>query len=215
MHQAKDGRNPSAKAAKYMMGHPIRQRLIDLGWGFDQLESLGFWRPSLDLPFSSWPLRSDGPGALTSEEWRVARGFAALKWLILEDPPAGRHHDDAWVSVTDAMDVPADEIGERTRRAQSERARKPRGKLGEGDQTLNQIIQAIATSPENRDLPPSELIEILIGNLTALGLEPVKIDVSKTGLPKSIEYKRYEGDKVIRRTISYRRFRTVVNTARR
>lgn len=93
--------------------------------------------------------------------------------------------------------------------AQSERARKPRGKVGDEGQTLNQMIGALAlNSPE---LTAKELWPRCFAQLDELGLSPKEIPYGSGSRKSAYLYDTSRGSK----RITFGQFSNVVSKTRR
>lgn len=57
---------------------------------------------------------------------------------------------------------------------QSKTASGPRGKIGEGEETISGIVRRLASSPKHRDLLAKQLWNIFISELDGLGLNPTE-----------------------------------------
>ncbi len=93
--------------------------------------------------------------------------------------------------------------------AQSKRAQKPRGKVGDEGQTLNQVIAALALKyPE---LTAKELWCHFFAKLDELGLSPEEIPYGPGSTKSAYAYDTSRGMK----RITFGQFRNVVSNARR
>jgi hypothetical protein len=93
--------------------------------------------------------------------------------------------------------------------AQSKRARKPRGKVGDDGKTLNQVIGALALN--HPELTAKELWPRCFAQLDELGLSPEEIPYG-SGLRKSAY--RYDTSRGTKR-ITFGQFSNVVSKTRR
>jgi len=201
-----------------LKNHPVRRELIAGGWTAEELDASRFFNWNPVLPFQTWPM---APSKLPrQEDFGLVRAYLALRWLVLDDPPASRNRDDAWAYVADVIAAPLVASGLAHSEAQRKRARAPRGILADGEPTLDQLIGNLATKPEYADLKPSELWPHLIAELDELGLAPTDAPESGKARDIAIEYngrpKPTAPDAELRRkTIGYGRFCNVVSKSRR
>lgn len=54
------------------------------------------------VPFDNWVFRC--PADISAARHEMVKAFCALRWLLLEDPPASRDTDDAWKLVAKVYD---------------------------------------------------------------------------------------------------------------
>lgn len=104
------------------------------------------------------------------------------------------------------------ELGADHRRKQSEKARKPRGKIADTGETLSTVIEKLARRKDALDYPrASELWPEFIGKLDRLLLEPEEITHPTDPRKSIIEYDA--GEK--RRRITFGRFESAVSETRK
>ena len=79
--------------AQYMKSHYVTRELQRLGVTDEQLQNMRFSGKNRNDPFERWSFWFDGPADGPSP---LVKAYCALKWLILEGPPASREREDAW-----------------------------------------------------------------------------------------------------------------------
>ena len=95
--------------------------------------------------------------------------------------------------------------------AQRRRAKKPRGKVGPDEETLNQVIEALVSRPEHRSSSAPELWSHLFAELDRLLLDPEEA-IHPTD-PRKSAYSYEFNSK--RKTITYGRLATLVSEYRK
>jgi hypothetical protein len=115
--------------------------------------------------------------------------------------------DDAWRLVSETMAAPTLLIGEQCRDAQSKRAKKPRGKVADNGETIDQVIQKLALNPQHRRDTAKELWTHF-GQL----LRENDLDLKEIEDPEKLTYE-YDF-KNGRKKITFRGFEGVVSKVR-
>jgi len=194
--------------AQLVNEHPITRRLKALGLTEEQLLAIRFKTTNQDCPFDQWSFTwADGtpPGGIP-----LFKSYCALKWLMLEAPPASRDKDDAWREIALIEAAPTFEIGERTKAAQQKRAQKPRGKIDDKGTTICQLVETLALKAEYRALSTKELWPHFSPLLEEHGLAPKETshstDLKKLGYEYEVLGKK--------KRISFGSFANAVSKAR-
>ena len=108
----------------YVASHSITMELRKRGVTDDQLAAIRFRGKDQGYPFHHWSF-TWGNG-MPPEAIPFVKAYCALKWLILDDPPASRDKEDAWRYVSDATIAPCDRCrAEIPGRAKTARAATP------------------------------------------------------------------------------------------
>ena len=102
------------------------------------------------------------------------------------------------------------EFGFKHRKEQSARARKPRGKVGEGGETLSQIIGRLAQSGDQEESAKALWLK-LYGELDGQQLNPVEKQHPSDLNKSAYEYDGANG----RKRITFGRFQSVVSSFRK
>lgn len=102
------------------------------------------------------------------------------------------------------------QLGTRYSQTQRERAGKPRGKVSENGETIDQIIGRIASV--NREESAKQLWTRFFGELDGLHLEPNELDHLTDPKKSAYEYTGANGD---RKSISFGQFANVVSAYRK
>ena len=191
---------------QYVASHLITKQLTKRGVTDEQLAQLRFREKDRGYPFDEWSFTWGGN--LPPEAIPFVKAYCALKWLILEEPPASRDKEDAWRYVNDAMIAPAATIGLKHREAQRQRAQRPRVKVTDDGQTIRQIVEQLARNPEYKEETAPELWRRFYAALDELGLDPKEVMYSER--TPGYEY-TFRG---IRRKMSYRQFANNVSVSR-
>jgi hypothetical protein len=125
--------------------HCITRELVKLGFTTEELRSVKFRGTNAGWAFDRWPLTWSGiPDVKALPALDLMRAYCALKWIVLEVPPWSRDRDDAWALVTATIAAPTFQIGLNTKKAQSKRAKHPRGIVTRDRKTLDQGIERLA-----------------------------------------------------------------------
>jgi len=193
---------------EYLETHDLTRELKRLGVTNDQLQAMRFRGTNKGWPFDQWTFTWLCPIGL--ESLSLVRAYCALKWLILETPTNSRDTEDAWRLVGETMAAPTLAMGERTRRAQSERAKKPRGKITDGGTTIGQIIGYLAVGPQYQGNRAKELWPHFFALLDKEGLNPKETVDPENSQKWTYEYGFRDG----RKKITFRRFENIVARAR-
>lgn len=205
----KAGARGQEHATEYLEAHELTRRLDRLGVTREQRQSMQFTRSCKGQPFAEWT--TCRVGEIPPDALLLIKPYCALKWLILEDPPESRDTDEAWTLVSAAVAAPIIEIGLRTKRAQSERAKKPRSRVTDFGETLEQLIAELALDPQHRDSTAKDLWPHFFAELDTQELNPEEVnhplDVTKCGYM----YDFGSG----RKKITFGRFANIVSQARR
>src|SRR5262249_38042734 len=88
----------------FVSNHPITLELIQHGVSELQLQTMRFRRNNQGWPFDQWPTTWNGNipiGAIP-----LVKGYCALKWLIVDNPPYSREKEDAWRYLNDLAIAP-------------------------------------------------------------------------------------------------------------
>jgi hypothetical protein len=158
---------------EYLASCELTKRLKKLGATDALLEAIRFTGFNQGWPFDLWPF-TWGPGPPPLAYIGHLKTFAALKWLILENPPSSPDKDAACRLVNESLAAPIYETGLRHKTAQQRRARKPRGRFGDDSVTMLQVVHALARQPEHREQTARELWPHLFAKLEKLGVDPVE-----------------------------------------
>jgi hypothetical protein len=193
----------------YLASCELTKRLKKLGATDAQLEAVRFTGFNQGWHFDLWPF-TWGPGTPPLECIGYLKTFAALKWLILENPPPSPDTDAARRLVNESLAAPIYIAGFRYKAAQQKRARKPRGRVGDDGATIQQIVEALVRRPEYREQTACELWSHLFAKLDDLGLDPQEESGSD---PRRDRY-TYDFNG-IRKKITFGHFSNVVSQARR
>ncbi len=100
--------------------------------------------------------------------------------------------------------------GQKYKKAQSEKTRKPRGKICDNNLTINQIINKLALSSEHENEIAKELWPRLYSELGDLNLDPYQFETNNDITKWKCEYDF--GDK--RKLITFGQFSNVVSESR-
>ena len=161
----------SQSPEEYLAGHELTRELRRQGLTDQQLEAIRFWSSNnVGWPFEQWT--STWANGTPETAIPLMKPYCALKWLILDDPPGSRDKDDASRLVGETLIAPVYEAGLKYRRAQSEWARRPRGRLTDGGKTMSEVVCRLALRPERRDDTAKEIWPHLYAELDDLGLAP-------------------------------------------
>ncbi|MFZ1007453.1 MAG: hypothetical protein WAN65_11485 [Candidatus Sulfotelmatobacter sp.] len=195
--------------SQYLESHYLTRELARLGVTDEQLQGMRFRSSNQDRPFSRWSYT--WLGKIPSQVIPLVKAYCALKWLVLENPSYSRDKEDAWQLVAETMAAPTLAIGERARDAQSKRAKRPRGKITDDGETIDQVIQKLAVNPQYRRDTAKELWTRFWHLLMEKELDPKEIED-----PENAEKQTYAYDfKNGRKEMTFRRFQCVVSKARR
>ncbi len=134
--------------SEYLQTHELTRMLEVLGVTNEQLQGMRFTPTNKERPFDQWSVTF--LGSTPPETISLVKAYCALKWLILDNPSSSRDKDDAWRLVSETLAAPTFKIGENTSCSQSERAKRPRGKITDDGKTLGQVIRELALKPEYR-----------------------------------------------------------------
>jgi hypothetical protein len=159
---------------EFVATHEFTRRLKELGLTDRQLEAVRFTGLNTGWPFDQWSFTWDHGTPLQS--LGHLKAFAALKWLILDNPSECRDKNDAWQLVNHSLAAPMYQAGLNHKEAQRLRACKPRGRVGEDGRNMEQIVHTLANRPEHRDETARELWPHLFAELEELGVSPSEID---------------------------------------
>jgi hypothetical protein len=169
----------------------------------EQLVEIRFREKDRSYPFDQWSFTWGSN--LPLEAIPFVKAYCALKWLILDEPPASRDKEDAWRYVNDSMIAHAATAGLKHREAQRRRAQRPRVKVTDDGQTIGQMVEQLIRNPEHKDETARELWPQFYAALDKLGLDPQEVPYSDT-------YKYTFGKK--QRKMSYRQFANIVSASR-
>ena len=195
--------------SQYLEEHGLTRKLTCLGVTVEQLQSMRFSPSSDGWPFDQWTVQWHGDIPNSAREY--VKAYCALKWLILEDPADSRDKDDAWRLVNEVIAAPLVAVGVGTKAAQSRRAKKPRGKVTSGGDTLDQLIEKLAARPQYRAQTAKDLWPRFFAVLNDEGLDPKEIIEDPSSLSKyAYEYDFGDG----RKKITFGRFANIVSRAR-
>jgi hypothetical protein len=158
----------------YLAGHELTQELRRKGLTDQQLEAIRFWGNNVGWPFQQWTFTWANGTPETAIP--LMKPYCALKWLILDDPPGSRDKDDAGHLVDETLIAPVYEAGLKYRHAQSERARRPRGRLTDDGPTMPEVVHRLALKSERRNDTARELWPNLYAELDELRLDPQLTD---------------------------------------
>jgi hypothetical protein len=192
---------------EYVRTHPITLELTKRGVTADQLAAMRFrakdQAQSFDQRAVVWA------NGMPIEAMPFVRAYCALKWLILEDPPASRDKDDAWRYVSAATMAPVVTMGLRHQEAQRQRAQRSRVKVTEDGQTVRQVVEELARKPEHQQDSAPQLWRHFFAKLDQLGLDPSEVTCPD---PAKTYYQYFYRDK--RRKMTYGRFANLVSALR-
>jgi hypothetical protein len=199
---------------------PLARRLGELGATDGDLTALQFskFKPA-EQPFSMWavwapqllPQQEERVWRLMSEHFDLCKAHCAYRWLLLDNPPSSPNTEAAWNYITHVLAIPIYESGIRARENQQKRAQKPRAAVGDGGESLHQIIGALSSKPEYRELRAKQLWPHLRSALDDHGLDPVEVDA-----PGDIRTAAYTYDfQAGRRRISFGSFANIISRLRK
>ncbi len=192
----------------HLAGHPLTQELKRLGASDEQLEGMRFRANNGWCAYDLWSFTylADTPEVAIP----LIKAYCALKWLILENPPHSRERDDAWRHISETIAAPTYHLGVQMRQRQSERAKKPRGKLPGDGRTIAQIVADLVRNPEHRDELIKELWPHFRAELECCDLDPKDVESSSVIEKWAYTYE-FRGR---RKKITYRHFANLVTKAR-
>lgn len=191
-------------SAQHLETHFLTCELHRLGVTEEQRQATRFRETNKGVPFDSWAFTF--PGTIPMQAFSLVRAYVALRWLILENPSPSRDRDDAWRLISETM---AALTLAKARDAQSERAKKPRGKITDDGRTIGEVIAKLALTQYPTE-PAKGLWTHLWAVLEAEGLNPEEVTDPKN--PHGLAYVYDFRDR--RKKITFRRFEGVVSKAR-
>jgi hypothetical protein len=190
---------------EYLEEDQLTRQLASLGITQAQRQSIRFRGCNHSWPFELWSFT--WADFIPGRAFVLFKAFCALKWIVIEDPPASRERDDAWRLINETMAAPIYAIGERTRRSQSQRAKKPRRKITDDGRTLSQMVKKLMKQyPEET---AAELWPRLWGVLDEAGLKPRNIGEGNDGLSYQDSFHDEE------KQLSFHRFECILSSARK
>ena len=74
--------------------HPLTVEMLRLGVTPAQLEAIDFRANNKGWPFDQWSFRF--PIGVPRDAIGLIKAYCALKWIVLQDPPATPERSDAW-----------------------------------------------------------------------------------------------------------------------
>ncbi len=190
----------------------ITQRLKEVGATDADLEELRFSKFNPGLPFSMWAVA--GPERLErllTQNSGLCKAYCAYRWLILNDPPSSPNKEAAWNYLNQVLGAPIFDLGIKTRDNQQKRAQKPRAAVGNDGERLNQIIGALLSKPEYREMQAKVLWPHFGSALDDHGLGPR--EVAASGDIRNAAYTYEFRDR--RRRISFGGFANIVSKLRK
>jgi hypothetical protein len=199
-------RNP-VSPEKFLATHELTRRLKKLGLTNRQLHAVRFTGFNSGHDFDLWSFTWDDRTPPTAIGHLKA--FAALKWLVLEDPPYSRDKNDAQRLVNDALAEPLLRNGLSFNSAQRARALRSRGKLTADGKTMSELISSVALNPTLKELSVKKLWEFFVDELGDAGLHPEECCNSRGNDAVSYVFRRG------RKQITERHFRNVASRARK
>jgi hypothetical protein len=119
----------------------ITVKLRSLGVSTEQLARVFLSNRREGFPFALWNFNC--PHDLPPEARLFLRPYAALKYLLLEDPPESPDKDAAWEVVALAKADPLIKLALDTKKQQSLRAKKSRGKISDDGKTVRELVEQI------------------------------------------------------------------------
>src|SRR5262245_18803014 len=185
----------------FVSNHPITLELIQHGVSELQLQTMRFRRNNQGWPFDQWPTTWNGNipiGAIP-----LVKGYCALKWLIVDNPPYSREKEDAWRYLNDLAIAPFVALGMKHQAAQRSRSRRPRSTILDDGRSLQRVIADLAQRAEFREETARELWPRLYAALNEAGL-----DLRENAANRSYEYSDHRGR---RKHISYRHFANIIS----
>jgi hypothetical protein len=192
-----------AMREEHLEAADITVKLRSLGVSTEQLARIFLSKRREGFRFALWNFYC--PPDLPPEAMFFLRPYAVLKYLILEEPPWSPDRDAAWELVALAEAHPLVELARDTKKQQSLRAKKSRGKISDEGKTVRELVEQIVR--RNPDGPVQQLWSSFFDRLENLALTP-RVVTSTTGVPKeSIEFEVGEG----RRQMSLARFKNIVS----
>lgn len=117
---------------------------------------------------------------------------------------------DFFHHMIDTMN-PLAEMGFNSSASQRKKAKNKRGKIGDGGETLNEIIVNLADQHNNE--MPREIWPHLFSKLQELGVNPSEVPYATDSKKRKYRYDTNSPDKLAK-TISFGRFETVISTHR-
>ena len=88
----------------HLKQHALTAEMLRRGVTPVQLDAIGFRTSNRGWPFDQWSFRF--PTELPHDAIPLVKAYCALKWVVLEDPPATRDRDDAWNLIQSALTAP-------------------------------------------------------------------------------------------------------------
>lgn len=200
---------PSETPEEHLARHPLTRELKRRGASDDHLSGMRFRVNNGGWPFDLWSFT--WPDGTPKAAIPLVKAYCALKWLILENPSASRHKNDAWQYVAETLAAPIYAIGLKTKWIQSERAKKPRGRISGTEMTVAQIIRELAVRPEYMDEGTKALWPRFFAKLEECEVNPIEVE-NPSGSGKFA----YEYDNQNRtRRITYGHFANLIAKCRR
>ncbi len=194
--------------SQYLETHEFTRQLARMGVTEEQLQAMRFRRTNKGWPFDQWSF--EWSETTPPEAFPLVRAYCALKWLILENPSYTRDKEDAWRLVSETMAAPIFMIGVKSKEAQSKRAKKPRGSITSGGETIGQLIERLALQPQHRSDTAKELWAHFFCLLGMKELYPKEVADPASLTKYAYEYDFGEG----RKKVTFGRFANIVSRSR-
>jgi hypothetical protein len=137
---------------EYLRNDSVTRELLVAGISQEQLASVKLRGQEKGLPFILWNIcLNDIPNNLVStENFSRLNYYATLKWLLESDGSVA-DREAAWARISATRAEPIFTYASDTRKAQSVRARKSRGKLLNSDLKLRELVEAVVLkNPSDR-----------------------------------------------------------------
>lgn len=152
----------------------IAHLLQEQGWTDQEIASIRFPKLDPSLPFHTWSFTYNG--VLRPAASDLVRAYAFLKAVAAGEGLGPGNEAAGFRHVAAMIAEPFTELGLKTHARQRAAARKPRGKLANGEGAMGEVITILVRNPEHRDLTARELWPHFLGVLADLGLEPNELN---------------------------------------
>lgn len=130
----------------HLAQHSLTAEMVRLGVTPAQLDAIRFRANNNGWEFDQW--LTEAPPGLPATALGLVKAYCALKWVVLEDPPATRDRRDAWDLIKDTLTAPLVQSAIAARAAQlanSKLGAEARERYSDADRERWKIL---ATEPE-------------------------------------------------------------------
>lgn len=130
----------------HLAQHGLTAEMLRIGVTPAQLDAIRFRANNKGWDFDQW--LTDSPADLPAAALGFVRAYCALKWIVLEDPPATRNRRDAWDLIKDTLMAPLVASAIAARAAQNKNSKlgaKARKIYSDADRERWKVL---ATEPE-------------------------------------------------------------------